>query len=540
MGKRIELASERTGRRSIMNKVVIVLVSLMGLPTVYAQAPRRESSQVRFGRVKKEMAPEYVAFSRVRTSPKSYGSESYYAQMLIHRAHVVMLIEQNILTKEEGATILRGLQSVETMADENEALRAYMATEKALIENIGSVGGKMHIGRSRNDLGLTQSRIYYRDQINELIDAVIEFQKALTKKAEENLDTVMPGYTHRRQAQPITLAHYLMAHVQAAGRSVERLEDVYRRTNQNTLGAAALAGTGWPLDRARTMELLGFDGMVENTEDCVASFDFIGELASAIAIHMTNLSRLAADLKVWSSDEWATIDLDESYTGTSSIMPQKKNPSVAEAVNLSSSECLGALVTTMSSLNGIEYGNSGERARLQPDIVSLTIASTNVMSGFTATIQPMKQRMLLLASQGFSTMTELADTLVRVANISFREAHEIVAQTVLRAIDEGKTADQITAEMVHESAIEVMGEKLNIADEDLLAAIDPVENVERRSLIGGPAPKEVQRMIESRWETIRNQEDRLQARLGDLESAREKLERAEAAILQSVKGEIEY
>ncbi|UCC99810.1 MAG: argininosuccinate lyase, partial [Phycisphaerales bacterium] len=400
-----------------MKKIGIVSVFLLGSalamePRVTcAQAPPQRGAADRFGRIDTERAPEYREFSRNRANPKSYGSASYYAQMLIHRAHVVMLTEENILTKEEGAAILRGLKEVEKMAEENPAIRSYMATERTLIDNIGNVGGKMHIGRSRNDLGFTQRRIYYRDQVNDLIETIIEFQKALTKKAEENLDTVMPGYTHRKQAQPVTLAHYLMAHVQAAGRSVERLEDVYKRVNKNTLGAAALAGTGWPLDRVRTMELLGFEGLVENTQDCVASWDFIAEFASAIAIHMTNLSRLAADLKIWSSDEWATLDLDESYTGTSSIMPQKKNPSVVEVITLSSSECIGALVTTMTSLNGMEYGNSGERAMLQPYILDLASGSTKVMAGFTSTVRPMKQRMLLLSKEGFSTMTELADTL---------------------------------------------------------------------------------------------------------------------------------
>ncbi len=522
-----------------MKKTSIAYVLLLGLTgaliprVVRAQTSSQRSEAERFGRVTVDRAPEYLEFSHNRANPKPYESESYYAQLLIHRAHVVMLTEQNILTKAEAAAILGGLAEVEKMAEENETLKSYMATERALIESIGSLGGKMHIGRSRNDLGLTQSRIYYRDRVNRLIEAVIEFQKTLTNKAEENLDTVMPGYTHRKQAQPITLGHYLMAHVEAAGRSAERLEDVYKRMNQNTLGAAALAGTGWPLDRSRTTELLGFESTSENTQDCVASFDFIAEFASAIAIHMTNLSRLAADLKVWSSDEWATIDLDESYTGTSSIMPQKKNPGVAEEVTLSSSECIGELVTIMSSLTGIEYSNSGERARLRPYIVELAIGSTKVMAGFTATVRPMKQRMRLLATNGFSTMTELADTLVRNSNISFREAHEIVAHTVLKAIAEGMTADQITAEMVQESAVEAMGRRLNLTDEDILSSIDPIENVKRRNVIGGPAPEAVQKAIEGRREKIRDQEVRLKDRLDNLNNAQKKLERAETAIKQS-------
>jgi argininosuccinate lyase len=182
----------------------------------------------------------------------------------------------------------------------------------------------------------------------------------------------------------------------------------------------------------------------------------------------------------------------------------------------------------------MEYGNSGERARLQPYILDLASGSTKVMAGFATTIRPMKQKMLLLATEGFSTTTELADTLVRGSDISFRQAHEIVAQTVLRAIAEGKTADQITAEMVQESAVESTGKKLNITGEELLLALNPTENVKRRNVIGGPAPTEVQRMIEDRWEKIRSQEAGLEERRGHLESSHETLEKAEAEITQSV------
>jgi argininosuccinate lyase len=218
-------------------------------------------------------------------------------------------------------------------------------------------------------------------------------------------------------------------------------------------------------------------------------------------------------------------------------MPQKKNPGVVEVITLSGSECIGALVAIMSSLNGMEYGNSGERARLQPYVLDLAVGGTEVMAGFASTVRPMKEEMLLLATDGFSTMTELADTLVRVSNISFRQAHEIIAHTVLRAIAEGKTGGQITAEMVQEAAVESVGEKLSITDEDIRLAIDPAENVKRRSVIGGPAPKEVQRMIEDTWEKIRSQEARLKARLENLKSTHEELEQAETKIIQSVVSE---
>ena len=484
----------------------------------------------RFGRAKKPEASEIVELRQKRSHPVTFDVASYYCQMLIHRAHVVMLVEQGILTKEEGSTILRGLREVEEAAKQDERLVTYMSTESALIERIGEVGGKMHIGRSRNDLGATQRRMFYRDQINRLVDAIIEYQKALLKKAEENLETVMPGYTHWRQAQPITLGHYLLAHVDAAGRSLERLEDVYRRTNLNTLGAAALAGTGWEIDRNRTLELLGFDDLCENTYDCVATHDYIIELASAIAIHMTNLSRLAEDLQIWSSDEFAMIDLDESYAGTSSIMPQKKNPSSLEAVKLYAAEAIGVLTTTTASVKGASYTNIGDRAMIEPTAIETAIGSTKVMAGVVSTLVPMKEKMLSLASKGFSTMTELADTLVRSYGISFRQAHDIIGETTSKAISEGKTADQITVEMIEEAVQKSIGRRLKLPKEALRSALDPTENVKRRKGIGGPAPEETKRMIEDRQKKTENNEASHRERQAKLEKAYKELRKAEDGI----------
>lgn len=487
---------------------------------------RMDSEGERFGRVKKPTAPEILELRHKRSDPTPLDVASYYCQILIHRAHVVMLTEQGILSREEGKKILKGITSVEETAKGNEKLMSYMSTETTLIEKIGTVGGKMHIGRSRNDLGVTQRRIFYRDQIERLIAAVIKFQKALLRAAEENVNTVMPGYTHWRQAQPITLGHYLVAHVDAAGRTVSRLEDLYKRTNLNTLGAAALAGTGWPIDRFRTMELLGFDELCENTYDCVAAHDYIFELASDLAIHMSNLSRLAEDLQIWSSDEFAMIDLNEAYAGTSSIMPQKKNPSSLEWVKLYAAESIGALAAIASSIKGIQYGLTLERVNVEPITVDTVIGSTNIMAGVVSTFAPMKETMLIKASKGYSTMTELADTLVKDYGFSFRQAHDIVARTTLNLISEGKTADQITTTMIEEAALDSVGIKIEFSMDVLRASIDPIENVKKRRVIGGPAPEEVKRMIDDRWKQINIAESKCKKRLEKIEKSLEELEEA--------------
>jgi argininosuccinate lyase len=231
----------------------------------------------RFGRASVASASPIMELERCRANPRQFDQASYYGQFLIHRAHTLMLAEENIISREEASQIIEGIKKLETDEGDNPQNVGYMSTETNLIKQIGEVGGKMHIGRSRNDLGHTQRRIFYRDQIIRLIDTVIEYRKKLLKTAEENLHTIMPGYTHWRQAQPTTLAHYLLGHIEAAGRMVQRLEDVYKRTNICPLGSAAFAGTGWPINRTRTMTLLGFDKILENSSDGVSTIDYYME-----------------------------------------------------------------------------------------------------------------------------------------------------------------------------------------------------------------------------------------------------------------------
>jgi argininosuccinate lyase len=484
----------------------------------------------RFGRARKAEAPEITELNTWRRSPKSFEVESYYGQVLIHRAHTVMLAEQGIITRKEAKEILEGVRAVAKAAEADTSLVGYMSTETALINRVGEVGGKMHIGRSRNDLGHAQRRIYFRDQTDRLIGAVIEFQKRLTVKAAENVDTLMPGYTHIRQAQPVTLAHYILAHVDAAARTVERLEGVYKRSNLNTMGSAALAGTSWNVDRQRTMELLGFDGLCENSIDAVATTDYVIELASSIAIHMTQISRLAEDLQIWSSDEYNMIDLDEAYAGTSSIMPQKKNPLVFEYVKGYSAEAIGNLVATVSSVKGVTYTNTVDKILLEPVALDTAVGSTKVMAGAVATVTPRKEVMMRNLREGFTTATDLADTLVRNHGLSFRQAHDIIVDVVIKALEQGKRAEEITPKMVAEASENLIGRRLTVSTDELASALDPYQNLIRRKTIGGPAPDAVNDMIKDRRRGIKAQEKRHGERLLRIRQSLEKLERAEAAL----------
>jgi argininosuccinate lyase len=481
----------------------------------------------RFGRASKGKAAEILELESWRENPKSFDVASYHCQILIHRAHVVMLVEEGIINKEEGGSILEGIKEVAKEAENNPKLVGYMSTETALIDKVGDMGGKMHIGRSRNDLGHTQRRMFIREEVERVIDSVIKFREKLLEKASNNTESVMPGYTHWRQAQPITLAHYIMAHVDAAGRTLERLEEIYNRVNLSPLGAAALAGTGWKVNRKRTMELLGFDSILENTLDCVATIDYIQEFSSALALHMSNLSRLAEDLEIWSSDEYRIIDFDEAYAGTSSIMPQKKNPLVLENVKSYSSEALGSMISTFSSTKGVSYTNTRDKVLIEPVMIETVVGSTRVMAGLVETMMADEERMLRLLREGFSTMTELADTLVRKFDLSFRQAHDIVVDITMEALRKGLRAEEITLDMIQDSSIKVVGRGLELSKEEIEYAVDPVHNINRRNLIGGPSPSSVSSMIEDRREKIVEEEARHEERLMKIKTAYEKLGEAE-------------
>ncbi len=481
----------------------------------------------RFGRASKAASPYIQEVYAWRESPKSFDVASYYGQIQIHRAHTVMLSEENIITKEEASKIITGIKKIEKQAETDPRLVTYMSTETALIKEIGEIGGKMHIGRSRNDLGHSQRRIYYRDQLNRFIGAVIEFRRKLIETATRHLDVVMPGYTHWRQAQPITLAHYIMAHVEAAGRTVERLEGIYSRTNLSPMGSAAFAGTGWPVNRLRVMELLGFDDLIENTHDGVAAVDYYMELSAAISIHMSNLSRLAEDLQVWSSDEFKLIELDEAFAGTSSIMPQKKNPLILEQVKSYSAEAIGATVSTMASMKGVSYTNTVDRVMLEPVIIDTAVGSSFVMAGVVETIRPIRKNMMKRLSEGFSTMTDLADTLVRHYRISFRQAHDIIVHVTVESLRNGILAENITSEMIEKASTEIVGKALEVPEESLQQALNPVQNVNRRNGIGMPAPESVRAMIQSQRNRVNDEETRHNARLNKLNRANDRLVEAE-------------
>jgi argininosuccinate lyase len=485
----------------------------------------------RIGRTSVPKAPEFQELYDFDAAAPTLPDATFPYEVKVHRAHVVMLAEQGIVSRADAATILHGLDLVDAQAGRDPSLRTYLPYEAALIKAIGPVAGRMHTGRSRNDLANTVNRMYYRDRLNEVIDALVALREAVVDKAAGNLDTVMVVYTHRKEAQPITLGHYLMAIAESLGKSIDRYEELYGRMNQSPLGAAASAGTGWPLDRRRTAALLGFDALVVDTIEGTAGWDHIAEFAADDAIYLSGLGRLASEIQLWTSDEYRMAELDPAFAGISSIMPQKKNPDSLERTRQIAADSVGALTSVLTSLNAIEYQHSVVRVPLAPRSIDALLAATHAMTGVVRTLQPDKAQMLRYAARNFSTMTDLADALVRESGIDFRDAHEVVARVVTAAIDRGLAADRIDRAMIQAAARAQLGHELNISQDAIRDALDPVRGVARRNGEGGPAPSSVRRMIEAARSELAAEKRRAAGRREALAAADRRLAEATAGVM---------
>lgn len=515
----------------LTRKMKGLLLASLALPAVAAPPAPASTDATRIGRTAVAKAPEFQELYDYDAAAKPLADATFPYEVQVHRAHVLMLAERGIVTPAEAATILRGLAQVDRLAAADPGLRSYLPYEAALIRGIGPVAGKLHTGRSRNDLANTVNRMFYRDQTIRILDALVALRRTVLDKAAAHADTIMIVYTHRKQAQPITLGHYLTAIAESLGKHITRYEQLYARLNQSPLGAAAAAGSGWPLDRERTARLLGFDGLVVNTIEATAGWDHIAEFAADNAIYLSTLGRLASEIQLWSTDEFDTAELDDAFAGISSIMPQKKNPDSLERTRQIAAAAMGPLTAILASLNSIEYQHSVSRVALEPRSIDALMAATHAMTGVVRTLQPHPERMLSLARNGFTTTTELADTLVRATGIPFRDAHEVVAHVVMQALAEKKRAADIDLPMVQAAARAHLGRELPLDAQAVRSALDPAENVRRRDGPGGPAPVAVARMIAAFRAETAAQEQRQEQRKRSLKAASAALADAEAAAL---------
>jgi argininosuccinate lyase len=412
------------------------------------------------------------------------------------KAHCAMLIAQRILTPEDGAAITAGLERIKAEIDagdflfreENEDI--HLNIEARLAELIGPVAGRLHTARSRNDQVATDFRLWVRATIDRVDAALQALQAALLDQAEAHAATVMPGFTHLQIAQPVTLGHHLMAYVEMAGRDRGRLADCRRRLNECPLGAAALAGTAFPIDRDATAQALGFDRPAANSLDAVSDRDFAIEFLAAAAIAGTHLSRLAEEIVIWASEPFGFIALSDAFTTGSSIMPQKRNPDAAELVRAKTGRLAGSLVALLTVMKGLPlaYQKDMQEDKVPvfeaADALELCLAASE---GMVRDMRPNRERLREAARRGYSTATDLADWLVGTLGMPFRQAHHATGAIVKRAEASGCTlADLPLAEM---QAVEP---SITKAVYDVL---DVDRSVASRSSYGGTAPERVRAAI---------------------------------------------
>jgi argininosuccinate lyase len=410
-------------------------------------------------------------------------------------AHATMLARQGILSTAERDAIVRGLEQIRARIEAGEfpwsipLEDVHMNLESALTAAIGEAGKKLHTGRSRNDQVATDVRLWLRDEVDALRAALVWLQSALLDLAEREAETIMPGFTHLQVAQPITFGHHMMAWLEMLERDRERLGDCRRRINVMPLGAAALAGTSFPIDRHYTAKLLGFDRPAENSLDTVSDRDFAIELTAAAAILMMHLSRFSEELILWSSARFGFIELADSFCTGSSIMPQKKNPDVPELVRGKSGRIFGHLIGLLTLMKGqpLAYNKDNQEDK-EPlfDTVDNLKGSLKVFADMMARLTCNRERMRAAAREGFATATDLADYLVR-KGVPFRDAHEIVGKAVALGVREGRDLAELTL-------AELQGFSPLIED-DVFAVLTLEGSVAARDHIGGTAPSQVRAAI---------------------------------------------
>ena len=410
-------------------------------------------------------------------------------------AHAKMLGKQGIIDMSDSEKIVKGLLDV--LADiENgkvefliDAEDIHMNVEKLLTDKIGDAGKRLHTGRSRNDQVALDIRMYLMDEIDEIYEMVKTLMTAIVSIAKEHTETIMPGYTHLQKAQPISFAHHLMAYFEMLKRDSERLLDTKKRTNIMPLGSGALAGTTYPLDREFVAGELGFAAVTQNSLDGVSDRDFVIELASTLSIIMMHLSRFSEELILWSSHEFSFVEMDDAFSTGSSIMPQKKNPDVAELIRGKTGRVYGHLMGLLTTMKGIPLAyNKDMQEDKEPifDAIDTVKLCLPVFCDMITTMTIRKENMLKGAKGGFTNATDVADYLVK-KGMPFRDAHEVVGKLVFYSISKDKSLDELT--------IDEFKEFSSIIEEDVYDAISMETCVNGRTVIGGPAKATVEKAI---------------------------------------------
>jgi argininosuccinate lyase len=435
------------------------------------------------------------AFVEAFTASVAFDQRLYQYDIRGSIAHATMLARQGVLSEAERDAIIQGLEQIRARIEAGEfawsvALEdVHMNIESALTEAIGEAGKKLHTGRSRNDQVATDIRLWLRDEVETLRLAIRRLQSALLEKAEQEAETILPGFTHLQTAQPVTFGHHLMAWFEMLERDRARLADCNRRINVMPLGAAALAGTTYPIDRHYTAELLGFERPAENSLDAVSDRDFAIEFCAAASILMMHLSRFSEELIIWSSAQFGFIELADSFCTGSSIMPQKKNPDVPELIRGKSGRIFGHLFSLLTLMKSqpLAYNKDNQEDK-EPlfDTVDNLKGSLKIFADMIPAITCRPQAMREAAMRGFATATDLADYLVR-KGMAFRDAHEVVGKAVALGVAEGRDLSQLSLEELQRFSDEI--------GEDVFTVLTLEGSVAARDHIGGTAPAQVRAAI---------------------------------------------
>jgi argininosuccinate lyase len=439
------------------------------------------------------------------TRPILESVKPYFHSFLqVDMAHTVMLSEQGIITPFQAGSILKLLQEIDVLGPERFQIDPQVGSflihvEKYMIDRIGEdVAGRMHTGRSRNDQSTAVDRLYVRDRLLSVLEALLALQETILTLARDHTRTLMPGYTHLQHAQPTTFGHHLMRYYFVLERDQQRIKGAFQRTNMSALGGAAMAGTSWPLNRERTAELLGHEQLVENSFDTgIFARDYPAENAAVLSILTSNVGQLAGDLYVWSTWEFGMVEIADDLAGTSSIMPQKKNPHSLERIRGLSGSAIGWLPSVLGTLRSAS--SSDLDLYFAPDpteqFLTATLSALALMRITLQTLTVKKDVMSQRAGIFWSTASNLADEIVRNCGLSFRTAHHVVGRLVRNSLEQGIGPLDVTANMVDQAAQESIGRSLGLSNELVQKALDPQAFLSTRVTEGSPNPGAVENMI---------------------------------------------
>ena len=434
----------------------------------------------------------------------TFDKRLFYEDVTGSIVHATMLAKQGILTEEERKSIVEGLTGIledvddGTLAIDESQEDIHSFVEATLIDRIGDAGKKLHTGRSRNDQVALDMRLYTRTRVAETDVLLKKLLEVILDTMENNLDTYMPGFTHLQKAQPITLAHHYGAYFEMFKRDRQRLADIYKRMNYCPLGAGALAGTTYPLDREYTARLLRFEGPTLNSIDSVADRDYLIEFLSALSTIMMHLSRFSEEIIIWNSNEYQFVELDDAYSTGSSIMPQKKNPDIAELVRGKTGRVYGALMALLTTMKGLPLAynkDMQEDKEMAFDAMDTAADCITLFTGMIKTMKFCKDRMAKSAMNGFTNATDAADYLVG-KGVPFRDAHGIIGRLVLYCIEKDTSIDALSLEELRS-----ISDKF---DEDIYDAISLKTCVEKRLTIGAPGEKMMKQVIEKNKVYLKN------------------------------------